>query len=159
MTPETLSPLAGRTIYLVTAGCYSDYGIHACFSTRERAEAYLEALIQTGERDAQIEDWVLDEVQAVACRNQYQGLMQLTTGVWEPRTVYVSKVLVPSSRRGSCHWLKSRDKPGYDAVFVTSYVGSEHAQKLGAEARQAWLRGQLPETEHTHLDDPTPDNP
>jgi hypothetical protein len=31
------------TVYVVTSGCYSDYGINAIFSTQEKAQEYMEA--------------------------------------------------------------------------------------------------------------------
>lgn len=44
-------------VYVVTSGCYSDYGIEAAFSTLEKAEEH----IGTRESDVRIELYVLDE--------------------------------------------------------------------------------------------------
>lgn len=45
-------------VYIVTSGCYSDYGIDAVLETREQAEAYC-ALHQREDQD--IEEWNTDD--------------------------------------------------------------------------------------------------
>ena len=39
-------------IYIVTSGCYSDYGIDAVFQNRDKAEAYCQC-----HPDTEIEEW------------------------------------------------------------------------------------------------------
>lgn len=52
-----------KKIYIVTEGCYSDYHIEACFSTKEKAKEY----IKNGEvtkqfyEEPDIEEWVIDD--------------------------------------------------------------------------------------------------
>jgi hypothetical protein len=49
-------------VYLVTQGCYSDYGIERAFSTRELAQAFIgEQEKPDSEWAPQIEEWELDE--------------------------------------------------------------------------------------------------
>lgn len=45
-------------VYIVTAGTYSDYHIEQAFSTREKAQEYLD---HVGSEDARIEEYDLDE--------------------------------------------------------------------------------------------------
>lgn len=45
------------TIYIVTDGSYSDYGIRSVFSSKERAQAYIDERCKSGD----IEEWGLDD--------------------------------------------------------------------------------------------------
>lgn len=50
--------------HIVTSGCYSDYSIRAVFSTKERAQAFIDELKEKYDyraRDADIEEWEIDE--------------------------------------------------------------------------------------------------
>lgn len=50
-------------VYIVTSGCYSDYGIEACFSTKEKAQEYINNSKKTKNysyRDIGIEEYELD---------------------------------------------------------------------------------------------------
>jgi len=50
------------TVYVVTSGCYSDYGIAAIFSTEERANIYLtESEIEDGYGGGSVEEYQLNE--------------------------------------------------------------------------------------------------
>jgi hypothetical protein len=52
---------AGRvTVFAVSSGSYSDYHIEAVFSTREKAERYIELFGSTGYDESGIEEWELD---------------------------------------------------------------------------------------------------
>ena len=50
-----------QTIYLVTAGCYSDWHIDSIFATQELAEERRQMLIRRGDdlEDAEVEAWPL----------------------------------------------------------------------------------------------------
>lgn len=50
-------------IYIVTDGCYSDYHIEACFSTKEKAKEYIKnTKIAEKTRDTfNIEEWIIDD--------------------------------------------------------------------------------------------------
>ena len=48
-----------KKIYMVTSGCYSDYCINAVFSTREKAEEYIDG--GNAYSDSDIEEYDLDE--------------------------------------------------------------------------------------------------
>lgn len=54
-----------QTVYLVTSGCYSDYRLDAIFSTREKAQKYIN--IRKREENYwdpnDIEEWTLDELE------------------------------------------------------------------------------------------------
>lgn len=63
MDEKTLNEVgAGRgTVYVVTSGSYSDYSINAVFSTREKAERYIDLFCaKNGYDEAGIEEWELD---------------------------------------------------------------------------------------------------
>lgn len=53
-----------KVVYIVTSGCYSDYSIRACFSTREAAQALIDEWRERNDyrvSDANIEEWDLDD--------------------------------------------------------------------------------------------------
>lgn len=53
--------LKAMKIYVVTSGEYSDYGICAMFSSREKADRYMEALPNSGYSGYnEVEEWDLD---------------------------------------------------------------------------------------------------
>lgn len=50
-------------VYIVTSGCYSDYTINVCFSTKEKAQEYINNSKKTKNysyRDIRIEEYELD---------------------------------------------------------------------------------------------------
>lgn len=50
-------------VYIVTSGCYSDYGIEACFTTKEKAQEYINNSKKTKDysySDIGIEEYELD---------------------------------------------------------------------------------------------------
>ena len=49
-------------VYVVTTGCYSDYGIEAIFSSKEKAKELLERLERAEEDYPNIEEWTLDSI-------------------------------------------------------------------------------------------------
>lgn len=49
-----------QTIYAVSSGSYSDYGINAMFSTRELAQAFIDAREWSHYDQPEIEEWELD---------------------------------------------------------------------------------------------------
>ena len=49
-----------NTVYVVTSGEYSDYGIDAIFSTRELAQSFIDAFKADKWHEMDIEEWDLD---------------------------------------------------------------------------------------------------
>lgn len=49
-----------NTVYVVTSGEYSDYGINAIFSTRELAQSFIDAFKADKWHEMDIEEWDLD---------------------------------------------------------------------------------------------------
>lgn len=50
-------------VYVVTEGEYSDYGIEAVCSTREKAEQVCKAITEADKyKDPKVEEWKLDEI-------------------------------------------------------------------------------------------------
>jgi len=50
-------------IYIVTDGCYSDYHIEACFTTKEKAKEYIKngKISKQFWEDPNIEEWIIDD--------------------------------------------------------------------------------------------------
>jgi len=49
----------GKTVYMLSSGCYSDYRVHAIFTTRKRADAFL-AKFTNQFSEGRIEECILD---------------------------------------------------------------------------------------------------
>jgi hypothetical protein len=143
------------TIYVVTSGSYSDYGINAMFSTRELAQEYIDKAIAAkdadGEEynvsgvywagDAQIEEWSLDEQRDAAVTTKWRVGMLLDDGS-VPEGPYEQKEFESVSKESVVEQYDA-NVPCYSnrpIVRVISYKSAEHALKLAAEQRQKWLR-------------------
>lgn len=54
-----------KTVYVVTSGVYSDYGINAIFSSKQKAQAYIDTVDNKAEGwqqlvEPRIEEWLMD---------------------------------------------------------------------------------------------------
>lgn len=59
-------------VYVVTAGEYSDYGIEKIFSTREKAQEYIDIVSAPGRQDFNdIQEWELDDFKVSKLYIQY----------------------------------------------------------------------------------------
>lgn len=75
--------MESKTIFVVSSGSYSDYGIDAMFETRALAEQYIFLKTTTGRftcGDPEIEEWPLNVAPA---RVKYASAVMLTTGLIE----------------------------------------------------------------------------
>ena len=133
------------TIYVVTAGEYSAYGICAMFSRREDAEHYIE--INEGKnKDVysrytyNIEEWDLDEHRGCEVVSVYTAQIIMGSGeiVRRAESKILSTELMARQTRVDV-FDKSTDSRHHNAT-VHSGVSQEHADKLAVEARQKWLR-------------------
>ena len=133
------------TVYVVTSGEYSDYGIDGVFSTKELAAKYIreynECYNNSG-RFNDVEEWVLDAPSMVKAirRPFWEVTINLIDGTINNYNVnaheYTSEEFpnkTPVEELNTCRCL-------YQYFIVKSYKGLEHAQKLAAEYRQELLR-------------------
>lgn len=134
------------TVYVVTSGSYSDYGIHAMFSTKKLAQEYIDKAKDSASYEywaikANIEEWKLDsESKAQTFDLWHVGLLLDDGSVVEPnrgsRSVFGVKCKSLVRQCGDkvpCYKMRP-------IVRVESSVSAEHAMKIAVEARQAWLR-------------------
>lgn len=127
--------MSKQTVYVVTEGQYSDYGITAMFSTKALAEAYIEEIKRKNESDhcdANIEEWVLDESAGNVAKDVFHCSIDLKSG--EIGNQWDYREIVPNNKR-----VGETSIIGQFAT-VTSYVNAAHANKLAVKARQKWLR-------------------
>src|SRR6266850_1930908 len=131
-------------IYLVSTGDYSDYHVVGAFSTKEKA---LEAFPS---KDYGIEEYELDKP-TVVLKRVYSDVIAISDGSrWigstpdhDGTTHFASKLdEVDIGFRGKYDflqwdWPKSH---GTSHVYAKSVISQEHATKLAAEGRQAFLR-------------------
>ena len=121
------------TVYVVTSGSYSDYGIETVFSTREAAEAYIaEGEKLTYSDYNKIEEWPVDERAGFIMR-PYWLVWMMKDGSTE-NTRELEALAAPTARSGEVGEI------GNWGFQAESFVSAEHALKLAAEARQEWLR-------------------
>lgn len=153
-----------KIIYAVSKGSYSDYSIQALYSTREKAQKFIDESVV---KDAQwrnygtpqdyvfehlyissdsyrIEKYILDPPDEI----EPPGLGELTHGfsaTIELESGDVTDVHDFSVRdfdyRQNPFWTDKRiDKEQKRFVTCLSKVSKDHAIKLAVEARQYWLR-------------------
>lgn len=140
-------------VYVVTTGSYSDYGVRAIFSTRKKAEEYMERCKAANNSDTEndgycyvdtdfnsIEEWTLDEgLQERAYDRWHVGIM-LDDGSLEygKSPTHSKQWGVPQNEARVDEHIPIHK--GRGAVRVYSCKSAEHALKLAAEKRQEWLR-------------------
>lgn len=115
-----------KTVYLVTSGSYSNYGIEAAFSTRELAQKYIDATSSSDRWDAaEIEEWDLDDnaEKLIAGFKFYFGRINESGDITELE---------------ECHSRYSNNEvPGFDAAnsMYSSMMAKdkEHARKILGE--------------------------
>ena len=128
-------------VYIVTSGSYSSYSIDAVFATKEEADQFV-----GGASDYDIEEWKLGMPEEGPPRPFYRVYLDAETG--NESANYVR----------NCSWEQNKERPFYVSEFqarvsvnpYTPYMATiimaesaesyEHALKLAAEHRQAWLR-------------------
>ena len=132
-----------KIAYVVTAGCYSDYGIYGVFSTKKKAETYIsrgKAVNEYWASEADIEEWIVDENMKMTQHTLWQVGMLLDDGSVVEN--YVSdRFSIPCNKvvqLGVCIPFY-QNRP---IVRVHSVKSEKHALKLAVEARQGWLREQ-----------------
>lgn len=135
-------------VYVITSGCYSDYGIEGIFSTRKKAEDYItktKAAKEQGGDDFWIDDdfndiqeWVLDEQLKARFVVVHSIGIFLDTGDVAERPQQQTRFEVPQNRS-----YVTESVPAYRGRGVAraqSYKSAAHALKLAVEARQNWMR-------------------
>jgi hypothetical protein len=130
----------GKTIYVVTTGCYSDYRIQAVFDDKPMAEAWVAEYNKERKKDdayaAMIEEYPLNEQAGYIRRNLYCCAISLATGDIDLESDYATSMASPHARAGEIDVYSN-------SALAESYVSAEHARKLAIEARQKHLREQV----------------
>lgn len=130
-----------KTVYITTAGDYSDYHIDRVFSTREKAQAWrdkfkalpIDALYRDDPPGA-IEEFIIDEADEFVLRLAWCADIKLRTG--DITTARACEIVAAGPHeRGVC---KIHD--GALRAQAYSFESIDHAIKLAAESRQKWLR-------------------
>ena len=124
-----------KTIYIVTEGCYSDYGIRAVFSEKGLAERYC-----TVHQNAEIEEYEMDSWdQDSIMRKYYSVSLVIETGeVINAGNTGMAEA-APSARvlyEGNGPYRYSNNRIG---VAASSFISPEHAMKLATDHRTKML--------------------
>lgn len=118
------------TIFVVTSGSYSDYGINAVFTDRALAEAFV-SKFNAVERyeDASIEEW---EANVPDLRGHSVFFVRMTRS---------GDVRECNEVARSSYWLDSAPSTDLGGNLISTHVAKdkEHAIKIMNERRTAWL--------------------
>jgi len=125
-------------IYIVTSGDYSDYGVDAVFSTKEKADAYVATARANGDFSCCVnnpDEWELDAIPLESIKSMWTVNCDLGDGSLDEPIGPTAEVVSDGSRGDADIFAPWR-------AVGRSYVSAEHAKKLAVEARQKWLREQ-----------------
>lgn len=127
-------------VYITTAGEYSDYRIDRVFSTREKAQAWIDkftphlaAKYQQDHPDS-IEEFEIDEAAELWPREAWSAKIILSTGEINAGNSQITIIAGLHDRGVSRVW------PSANYAHAYSFESAEHAEKLAVETRQKWLR-------------------
>jgi hypothetical protein len=135
------------TVYVVTAGCYSDYRIEGVFSTREGADRFA---AEFGDDANPIEEFEVDGRAAESRQTIYWVRVDLDGSAGGDRATH-EVTTARYTKVDQCGWGTDRSPVCW---WGQSAVSRDHALKLAIEARQAWLRNNAVAVVRGHPDTP-----
>lgn len=120
-------------IFMVTDGEYSDYHIKGAFSTKKKAENFI------NDFGGRIEEVLIDQLENTSNVSTFYCCMDLKSGE------IINEIVSSARIKNKTRRLIKRQKcnigiPNSEGVFVESTQSKEHARKCAAEARQKYLR-------------------
>ena len=145
-------------IYVVTSGSYSDYGIDAIFSTKEKAESFVRLGNEKIRNYAkyEVEEWDLD-----ACADQIPRATYEVRGSYDPNLPIDAVLSYPfeNPKRfngvgrpfdGEVKWAHPEERarveifnptmrPEIFSITIKSFISLNHAKKIFAEKMQEIL--------------------
>lgn len=134
--------------FIITSGCYSDYGIRGVGSSRKQAQAAIDAAKAAEEywaTDAGIEEWGVDELLGFRKQRVYSCGVLLDDGSVVEKYEGTDDDHITTFEkpfRGEVTQFNAK-VPLYQnraIVRTRSTVSINHALKLATEKRQEWLR-------------------
>lgn len=145
----------GKTAFIVTAGCYSDHGIHGVFSSKKAAQKFIEkaSAAKASETDdsyvgdvywvgddTRIEEWPLNEGGSHEVLTYWQVGMLLDSGKVVEGPHQSRKFGLKFGHRIVQFGVKVPAYKDSPIVRVESCRSADHALKLAADKRHEWLR-------------------
>lgn len=121
------------TIYLVTRGEYSDYGIVAAFSSKAKAEKYMQDDGSSYKEYNEVEEYRVDEEVGAKNLSIWRVAINLSNGDIPDKPHCFPRYAVPFRGRSDVH-------ANGEYGWAESTVSAEHCLKVAAECRQKWLR-------------------
>lgn len=138
--------MSDKIVYLVTSGEYSDYGVHAVFSTKEKAEAFVDAIdwgmCSLSNYKPHINEYPLD------CMDErFQDELKFFK-VWMDRDGNTRKIEQPKPSTDDIALLPYREWSADSDTgnsFSSMWAKDEsHAVKIANERRTRWIAEGMP---------------
>ena len=126
-----------KSVYVVTEGEYSDYGIVGIFSTTDLAIEFIQKRGST--RSTTVQKWEIDEKVRHVVKNEYSSKIDFITGEIVERDVS-QQFVSPHERAMETTLSQWYGDETYRYSRTLSYQSPEHADKLAIELRQKFLR-------------------
>ena len=120
------------TIYIVTSGSYSDYGIHGAFLNKEKAQAYCDYHNECnpGYHDAEVEEWE----EEVIPEEKWYTVQSKMNSIEVEQVRHTDKS--PASRNMVGHWSyswKTEELPNITYHVDVVADNPDHAKKIAAD--------------------------
>lgn len=126
-----------KTAYILTDGSYSEYHIVKVFSSKEKAERYIEQYKLVNDDCPRIEDYEVDESDdEFFARQSWQSFIFYPTGELHE---YGGRINLGKETDKFIYY----HSPNNKGVTVLSFISQEHATKLATEKRQEYLRSTM----------------
>jgi hypothetical protein len=127
----------GKTIYVVTSGSYSDYGIDAMFSTEAKANQFIDKYGKSSYDSMGIEEYVLDEVTDLLDKGMVQWSVQMNYDGDVIKVVETNNYGLANATNSFWYGPRRADNPKTN-LNMNTYVfakDKDHAVKIAGERR------------------------
>ena len=121
-------------VFIVTSGCYSDYQIEAIFSTREKADAYINA--KGTDYDWEISEYIVDSESVDKVNAMYEVYIDINSG----------EVAISGRREQSTGWDFSYYAERRDCILyeggkgVRMWIESDSRERVKKVASERWMQ-------------------
>ena len=120
-----------KKVYVVTAGCYSDYRIEAIFDSKEKADEYY--IHSCNSEIHEPEEWILNKEEANKDMKQYCMCSDYDTVNFKASHIYSEEDKIEELSNLFCTYKSRRQKGKWEVDFWVKATNIEQAAKIAAE--------------------------